>query len=352
MTKYDILCILYSMSYTRKERVSRILNHLPVDRLPTQITYTGTMGKKCAAHFNVAEEELPEFFNNHLVRVDLSYEKRYNQDRSVVYDLWGAGFDAREEGYRIADSPLAGNDSLESIQWPDPTEESLFSRARRIIEEDTHTHFILPNLGFALFERAWSLRGMEQFLMDLALQPEWAEELLERITVIQVELARGFVEAGVDGGYFGDDLGAQRGLLFSPDTWRSLFKPRLKRMFDVFTRAGLPVVMHSDGDISPIIPDLIEIGLTALNPCQPEVLDHHWLKNEYGDQLAFYGGVSTQKTLPYGTREEVFTAGKQCIEQLASDGTGLIYGPSHRLMSDIPLENIESLLDSFCNTTP
>jgi uroporphyrinogen decarboxylase len=181
----------------------------------------------------------------------------------------------------------------------------------------------------------------------MAMEPKWTDELLERITEIQEELARRFIDIGVDGGYFGDDLGAQQGLLFSPDTWRKLFKPRMKRLFLLFRDAGLPVILHSDGDIREIIPDLIDIGLSALNPCQPEVLDHRWLKREYGKDLAFYGGLSTQETLPYGTRDEVIDAGKRCIEDLAADGTGCIYGPSHRIMSDIPESNIEAYLETY-----
>ena len=152
---------------------------------------------------------------------------------------------------------------------------------------------------------------------------------------------------GVDGGYFGDDYGAQKRLLFSPKTWRALFKPRLARMFTVFREADLPIVLHSDGDITEILPDLVEIGVTVLNPVQPEVLDHTWLKRTFGDRLAFYGGVSTQTVLPSGTPEEVQLAVKDCAKALAGDGTGLLLGPSHRLMTDVPLGNMEALLTSF-----
>jgi uroporphyrinogen decarboxylase len=126
----------------------------------------------------------------------------------------------------------------------------------------------------ALFERAWSLRGFEALLMDMLERPEWVEDLMDRITAIQLTLARRFVAAGVDGGYFGDDYGAQHAMLFSPRLWRRCIKPRLAKMFSVFLDAGLPVILHSDGDIRAILPDLVEIGLTTLNPVQPEVLEH------------------------------------------------------------------------------
>ena len=158
-------------------------------------------------------------------------------------------------------------------------------------------------------------------------------------------LAQRFLLLGVDGGYFGDDYGAQKGMLFSPRTWRTLFKPRLARMFAVFRQAGLPVILHSDGDITQILPDLIEIGLTTLNPVQPEVLDLQWLKKTFGENLSFYGGVSTQTVLPYGTSGEVRLAAQTAVRLLAPDSTGLLLAPSHRLTADIPVENVAALLE-------
>jgi uroporphyrinogen decarboxylase len=330
-----------------KEQVQRILNHEPVDRVPTQINYTTKMVRKLADHLGVALEELPKRFGNHLLRLDVTYKKRTSEDGTVAYDWWGAGWDTREEGYRLAEAPLAETESLEGFPWPDPEDPRLLDAARAALEKDAGEHFAIPNFGFALFERAWSLRGFETFLMDPLLNPEYTEELLERITEIQVTLARRYVALGVDGGYFGDDLGAQRGTLLSPGLWRKTFKPRLARMFAVFRDAGLPVIMHSDGDIVEILPDLIEIGLSALNPCQPEVLDHKRIKREYGKDLAFYGGVSTQEVLPRGTPGEVRAAVESCVRTLGSDGTGLLLGPSHRMMSDIPMSNVDALLEAI-----
>ena len=172
-------------------------------------------------------------------------------------------------------------------------------------------------------------------------------ELLDRITEIQIALAQRFVALGVDGGYFGDDYGAQRGMLFSPQLWRQLLKPRLARLFAVFRDADLPVILHSDGDIWAILPDLVEIGLTCLNPVQPEVLEHPRLYREFGRDLSFYGGVSTQTVLPGGTRPQVQDAVSACIDHLAPDGTGLVLGPSHRMQSDIPMENVVAMLEAF-----
>ncbi|MBM3143561.1 MAG: hypothetical protein FJ010_01070 [Chloroflexi bacterium] len=329
---------------TPKERLQRTLAHQPVDHLPTQINYTHAMGQKMAARFDVALDDLPEFLGNHLLRVDLSYDARVSADGKWKYDWWGVGFDVEEEGYYAAYNPLAESKDLDAFPWPDPHEPQLMDEAAAKIAADGGQHFIVPNFGWALFERAWSLRGFDTLLLEMALDPIWVEELLERVTEIQLILIERFIGLGVDGGYFGDDYGAQANLLFSPAMWQTMIKPRLKRLFQPFLEAGLPVMMHSDGQIARILPDLVEIGLTALNPVQPEVLDHAWLKNAFGDRLAYYGGISTQTVLPHGTPLEVREATEKCIATLAPNKTGLIVAPSHRMMTDISMENVAALL--------
>ena len=325
----------------------RALRREPVDRLPTQSNYTGAMGRLLAEYFGIAVAELPERLGNHLLRVDIDHCRRTNTDGSIEFDWWGAGWDTRTEGYWHAFAPLKESLDLDRYAWPDPHDAAILGTAERTISQDGANQFIAPNLGICLFERAWSLRGFDALLMDMVERTEWVEELLDRITEIQLTLARRFVAAGVAGGYFGDDYGAQRAMLFSPRLWRRLIKPRLAKLFGVFADAGLPVILHSDGDIRAILPDLVEIGLTTLNPVQPEVLDHTWLQREYGGKLSFYGGVSTQGVLPAGTTEEVRAATLACARTLAPQGTGLLLGASHRMQSDIPARNVEAMLDAI-----
>lgn len=335
------------MKLTHKERMRRAIWREPIDRLPTQVNYTRSMGQELAAHWGVPLEALPGRLDNHMLRVDVTCSRRLSEDARIYYDWWGVGWSTEQEGYFLMDAPLAESRALDDFPWPDPGDPHLLDQAAETIARDGGRHFIAPNFGFCLFERAWSLCGFTTLLMDLVLDPAFVAELLDRITEVQVALARRFVELGVDGGYFGDDYGAQSGLLFSPRTWRSMFQPRLARMFAVFRDAGLPVILHSDGQIAEIIPDLVDIGLTALNPVQPEVLDHAWLKRSFGDRLAFYGGISTQSVLPSGTPAEVRAAVEGCARALAADGTGLVVAPSHSVMVDLPTENLDALLAAF-----
>jgi len=330
--------------------VLRALRREPVDRLPTQSNYTRKMGRLLSEHFGIAEAGLPERLGNHLLRVDIDHPRRTNTDGSIEFDWWGAGWNTRTEGYWHAFSPMKDSLDLDHYAWPDPNDAAILSTAERTILRDGAKYFIAPNLGMCLFERAWSLRGFDVLLMDMMERTDWVEDLLDRIMEIQISLSRRFVAAGVAGGYFGDDYGAQHAMLFSPRLWRRLIKPRLAKLFAVFVDARLPVILHSDGDIRAILPDLVEIGLTTLNPVQPEVLDHAWLQRDYGSKLSFYGGVSTQGVLPGGTVEEVRATTIACARALAPERTGLLLGPSHRMQSDIPPRNVEAMLDAFDET--
>lgn len=334
------------MTLTHKERMRRALNHEPVDRLPTQINYTDEMGEILCRHFGVSPQELPARLDNHMVRVDLNHTPYFNEDGSAKYDWWGVGWDTQIEGYWPADPPLANTTDLDSITWPDPHAAGLLDNAARIIKADNGQHFITPNFGFCLYERAWSLRGFETLNMDMIINLDFVEALLDRIVDIQLVLIHRFINLGVDGGYFGDDYGAQKNMLFSPKLWRKLIKPRLARMFAPFREAGLPVLMHSDGDIGVIMPDLVEVGLTCFNPVQPEVTDHAWLRQTFGNKLAYYGGVSTQSVMPFGSPADVKAAVKACAQTLAPNHTGLVIAPSHRMMVDIPMANVEAFMEA------
>lgn len=335
------------MTMTHKERLRRAITYQPVDRLPTQISYTDRQGERLAQHFGVTPKELAVRLDNHLRRLDLTYPTRYSDDGLAKFDWWGAGFDTQEEGYFVRISPLQENKDLDAMAWPDPHDPHLLDEAAQIMARDGQEYFIVPNFGWTLFERAWSLRGMVEFMLDMGRDPVYAGELLDRITTIQLVLIRRFIALGVDGAYFGDDYGAQANMMISPKMWRNLLKPRLARLFAPFREAGLPVMMHSDGHIEPILPELVEIGLTVYNPVQPEVTEFTWLRDTFGDRLAYYGGVSTQSTLPFGKPHDVREAVAKAARELAPNGTGLLIAPSHRMMVDIPMANVDALLAAF-----
>ena len=158
----------YHNAMTKRERVKAVLKREPVDAPPVQASFTSAMAEKLSRHFGQPVSGLPRLFNNHLLRVDISFEKPKSPDGAVEYDFWGAGFNAKEEGYFVQEHPLADLDELSAFPWPNPAAPGLLNAAAGAIkaEELGEARFIIPNFGFALFERAWSLRGLENFMVD------------------------------------------------------------------------------------------------------------------------------------------------------------------------------------------
>ncbi len=186
------------------------------------------------------------------------------------------------------------------------------------------------------------MTGFEHFFEWAAVNPEPLHYVLDRITDNNVFSAQKIAEAGVDMLQVGDDVAMQDRMLMSPGMWRELIKPRLARVIRAARDINpeIPVWYHSDGAISPIIDDLIEVGVTVLNPVQPECVDMKWVKNKYGDRLAFWGTIGTQTVMPFGTPEDVKRTVKEMIDLFAP---GLVIAPTHVLEPDVPWDNITAL---------
>ena len=184
---------------------------------------------------------------------------------------------------------------------------------------------------------------MEQFIMDLAQEKEYVPELLDRIAEYTTSCGLRLMDIGADMLWTGDDFGMQNGMMISPALWRRMFKPRMKAMFEAFRRHNpvVKIAYHSCGSIVPIIGDLVEIGLDALNPVQPAAkgMDLALFKLRYGKKLAFFGGVDVQAVLPRGTIDDVRdeVKGRICA---AAKGGGYIVAPAHNIQPDTSIGNI------------
>lgn len=205
--------------------------------------------------------------------------------------------------------------------------------------------YVLAVFSSPLFQRCWFLCGMAEFLLYLAAEPEFVEALLDRLKVFSIAIAKECARLGADGLMFYDDYGQQSGTLFSPRMFRRFFKPRLAEIFGAARAAGLDVFLHSCGDVRAILEDIREAGAQVFNPFQPEVMDARAVAEQFRGRLAFYGGVSTQRTLPFGTPEEVRREVRE-RKALFQDQGGYILAPAHAIQRDVPLENILALLDA------
>jgi len=331
----------------KKIRILNAINRNSQDILPSQIDYTPEMKEKIKDILGTRGPLIDEKLDNHIKYLSLDDKVRAGKEEGIQYDIWGVGWDLElTEGFHIRHHPLIGSHNLREYVFPRP-DERLLSTILTVGPEEKINYFILFDQGFTLFERSWLLRGYENVLTDLYWREKEINYLLDGITEFNIEMAKKVIKTGnIDGVYTGDDFGTQRGLVMSPGTWRKFFKDRYKKLWEVYKAEGLPVFHHSCGNLAGIIPDLIEIGLDVLSPIQPEAMDPAWLSEKFGRQLTFFGGISTQKTLPFGTPEDVR---REIIDRIEVLGKyqGYIISPSHEITSDCTDENFQMLLSTL-----
>ncbi|MCE5328257.1 MAG: hypothetical protein LLG01_17775 [Planctomycetaceae bacterium] len=195
------------------------------------------------------------------------------------------------------------------------------------------------------FEKANFARGIENFLADMAGEPEFARKLLNKI----IDMNMAFLDCvlageGIDGVLLGSDWGTQIDLLMSPSVWDEMIRPGEQKEYDLVHSYGKDVWVHSCGKIDKLIPRLVDMGLDVLNPVQPECMDIAMLKKNYGHKLTWWGAISTQTVLPFGTPDDVRTEARRVRDLLSKDG-GYIFAPSQDLQNDVPPDNIMALLE-------
>ena len=330
---------------TRKERVIAAMNHQETDIVPYQMDCLSAAERKLKGWFG--DVDLSEKIGNHIAVFEPSYYsifKTEDIDKNKFKDAFGAVWELKpnEDIGTVISNPLK-EPTLKGYEFPDPVKVMELEGIPSFIEMN-RDRFIIGAIGFSLYERAWILRGIEPVLIDFLENPLFIEELFDRIIDFNLAITKRLCKFPVDAFHFGDDWGQQHGLLIDPELWRSIFKKRLKKLYDAVHDAGLPVSIHSCGDITEIIPDLIEMGVNMITPLQAEALDFNFLKKEYGKYLTFWGGVSTQQTMPYGTPDEVRAEIRDLKRILGKDG-GYILAPSHELQGDVPLENMLAFIE-------
>ncbi len=237
-------------------------------------------------------------------------------------------------------------EDLESFSYPNRIGWTDDHMAAQVEEIHAQNMVAVASIGH-MYEDSWQIRGYEEFLMDMAMRPEWCEYILDQLKARNLAIAIAAAKAGVDFLRTGDDVANQNAMMFSPDQWRSMMKPRWAEVYDAAReiKPDIDIWYHSDGNIEEIIPDLIEIGVTILNPVQPECLSPVMVKKKYGDKIVLDGTIGTQSTMPFGTPDDVREVVKQRAEEAGQDGA-LILSPTHVLEPEVPIENIKAFFET------
>ncbi|MFP4057742.1 MAG: uroporphyrinogen decarboxylase family protein [Candidatus Brocadiia bacterium] len=334
---------------TPRETVLEALRHRPTDVIPYELSIHEEIRKKLDAYYGGAES-FPAHESFLAARgVEWRCEDLPNGHFRDIFGVeWTQG-----NIFHIV-KPVLEQPSLEGYRFPRLVRDEQVPELAAWCAEHAGK-FTTFNFGLTFWERAWALRGMENILMDLAAEPRFAHQLFERLMELHLEAMDKMLHLPFDSIRFGDDFGGQRGTLMGLPHWRTYIKPRLAKMYARVRDAGKTVSIHSCGDNSEILGDLIDMGLEIFNPAQPEANDLAALKKEYGQHLTFEGGIGTQRTLPFGTPEEVRDEVRRC-RQVLGEGGGYIMTTTKPIRPEVPVENavacVEAILEEAGKGTP
>ena len=369
-----------------RERVLKALNHEETDRIPLDLGSSSTTGINFHAYENLKKhlglDIKTKVLSNRsqLAMVDERILRQFDIDTRILAappmeenlgpatttndglesytDAWGVVRTKPVGGhYYVSKAPFEGSHvsvlELKKHKWPDPTDpnkiKGLKEEAHRLREQTDYA--LVLNLSGRLISLGQSLRGFGPWLEDLVINQKFACSLLDIGLEIQMELCRRMLEAVgncVDVVHFGDDYGMQTGPILSPDMYRKIFKPRQKKLYSfIKAKTDAKILHHSCGSVYKLIGDFIDVGIDALNPIQVSAqdMDSKKLKREFGNQIAFWGGVDTQRVLSFGTRKEVKKEVKDRIDDLGPGG-GYILAAVHNIQAEVPPENIVALFET------
>jgi len=326
-----------------RERVLASLSHQQPDKIPYDVLFTQR-----------AHATMVDFYGDPLFASKLGNCLAWlgcepaDSWKEVEPDIWQDPFGVQWDRTIDKDignvrNQLITSETLGAYQFPDPDDPSRYAWYEKALEQKEE-QFLLVNFGFTLFERAWTLAGMENLLMAMVDDQGFVHELLDGILEFNLGVIGNACSFDIDAMIFGDDWGMQSGLIMGPRAWREFIEPRIRQMYGLVRSKGKRVFIHSCGKVDKVFPELIESGVDVFNPFQPEVMDVFEIKKQYGSRLSFFGGVSVQRTLPYGTVAEVREEVQRLLEVVGRNG-GYIAAPSHSIPADAKPENIAAMIE-------
>ncbi len=356
---------------TSRERVLAALAHLPTDRVP-RLLYEEAIGYTPAIRELLRHHCSPktprDYFGMDITSVNYNptivprnrFAEWLGEEADAALasgevDEWGVWWRAGDfHHFAHVESPLRGIEDFARVQqypWPDLDQAYRFDHLTRQVEALHAQGLAVAAYAGSVFEQAWYIRGLEDLMRDMIAAPEVAHFFFERTAAYQQFVAGQFSRAGVDIIITGDDIAGQRGMLMKLETWRKFLKPRLAATVRTVKAANpkTQFFYHSDGNVEAAIPDLIEAGIDILNPVQPECMDPAAIKRRYGDQLSFWGTVGVQRTMPFGTPDDVRAEVRARIREVGRGG-GLILAPTHVLGPEVPWENILAFFEAADST--
>jgi len=331
-----------SQAMTNRERVLATLAHQQPDAVPYNIGFTQNAHAKMAEFYG--DPDFASKLGNCFHGLGVEPPGAWRELRPDLWeDQFGVKWDRRvDKDIGVVHNRLITPGNVGDYPFPDPDDPARYEALAHAVSTKGNRFLVAP-VDFSLFERAWTLAGMEPLLMAMAADPAFVHTLLDRVLEFNLRIIEHACAFDIDAMHFGDDWGHQGGLLMGPARWREFIKPRVRQMYAAVKSRGKYVFIHSCGKVDELFPDLIECGVDVFNPFQPEVMDVYEIKKRYGDRLSFYGGISTQRTLPYGTVEETKDEVERLLDLVGRNG-GYIASPAHAVPADARPENVDAMI--------
>ncbi|MBE3571845.1 MAG: hypothetical protein IMW95_02675 [Moorella humiferrea] len=263
-------------------------------------------------------------------------------------DEWGVTY--RRDGFSWPGSgpvgyPIKDKNDLANYQWPDPKEEWRYQEARTAVRLAREKDMAVIAGIRGAFSTANLLMDMQNLFISFYDQPEVVREIFQKTTDFFIEAGRRLVEAGVDALIVHEDLGFATNTLISPDLYQQYLLPYHQELFSSLSATGVPVVLHSDGNIKKFMDWLVTLKINGLHPLQRSAqMNLAEAKKNWGEKLCLIGNVDAGQTLAHGTPEEIETEVKECVET-AAPGGGYILASDHSLNMGIPVANALKFLE-------
>ena len=339
-----------------REEIEHIIGHEEVRPVPYTLAWEGDICERLGRHYGDPEwhTRIRQYFL-WTGAVDTMRRGPVEGKEGWAKDLYGSVWRYDRRPFHL-ETPGLPEPTFDGYKWPAP--EKFFAdaegiaAANKICDEYKDKRYVIAGLGWGMLEHSWGIRGFENVLMDVAAEPDFFEELLDRLTdqfLAYVDFTCKSLP-DIDAVFFGDDWGDQRGVIVGPERWRRYFKPRWAKIYDRVHSYGKVTMSHCCGSVVDIMDDVIEIGLDVFESMQPEArgMNPYELKKQWGDKITFWGCLGSQSTLAFGTPREIQAEVRKLCREMGKGG-GYILAPAKAFQTEMSTEQAAAVVDAAMN---